>query len=364
MSRNYWSNVVTGKTWERFLENGAKVSGFRERAANVAERVRPGDYFLCYLTGISRFVGVLEVVSDSYFDETPIWEDQIFPVRFNVRAVYALDPKTAIPVSELRDRLHMFRKLATPTHWSGFFRRSPNKFRRSDGEIVVAAIKDATINPVERPYDQAKYWISPRVYESSKGLVTVPDEEEVVTDETELIRTTHEEMQWLLLKLGSDIGLDVWVARNDLGKKFNGVSFRKMPNLRQELPRQFDDATNRIIQLIDVLWLRKNTIVAAFEVEHTSSIYSGLLRMSDLISMQQNLNIKLYIVAPDERSDKVIAEVNRPTFAMLHYPLPQICKFIPYSRLKQEIERMGDNVAYLKPEFIDGLAESCELTEA
>jgi hypothetical protein len=46
--------------------------------------------------------------------------------------------------------------------------------------------------------------------------------------------------------------------------------------------------------------------------------FSGLLRMSDLITMQPNINIPLYIVAPNERRNKVIVEVNRPTFAMMH----------------------------------------------
>jgi len=52
------------------------------------------------------------------------------------------------------------------------------------------------------------------------------------------------------------------------------------------MPRQFDDATNRTIELIDVLWLESDAIIAAFEVEHTTTIYSGLLRMSNLVSMQ------------------------------------------------------------------------------
>lgn len=230
----------------------------------------------------------------------------------------------------------------------------------------MGAIKDATLSPTEREFDERKYWRRPKVYESTVGEVTVPGEEEISAagSGSETTRTTHEEMQWLLLKLGSDIGLDVWVARNDRNKQYSGVSFSSIPNLRKELPRQFDEATNRTIELIDVLWLQKDAIIAVFEVEHTSSVYSGLLRMSDLISMQPNLKINLYIVAPDDRSDKVIAEVNRPTFARLNPPLPKICRFIPYSQLMKEIEQIGYRVRYIKPQFIDGIAESCELDEA
>ena len=60
--------------------------------------------------------------------------------------------------------------------------------------------------------------------------------------------------------------------------------------------------------MIDVLWLQGEAIVAAFEVEHTTTIYSGLLRMADLVSMQPNLKLDLFIVAPDERREKVLHE--------------------------------------------------------
>lgn len=85
------------------------------------------------------------------------------------------------------------------------------------------------------------------------------------------------------------------------------------------MPLPFDAATNKIIENIDVLWLQGSAFQAAFEIE--STIYSGLLRMSDLLSMQPNLNIPLFLVAPDERRDKVISEVNRATFSRLQPPL-------------------------------------------
>lgn len=368
MNRNYWLDLFTGKTWEEFHKSGASVSGFKERRRNIAKKIHPGDYLICYLTGISRFIGVLEVLSESYVDaETRIWQDQLFPIRFKVKVQYALNAKTAIPVQELKDRLSMFTEARTPRAWSGFFRGSPVQFDPKDAEVIIDAIRGATATPIERAFDERKYWRRPKVYESTNvGEVTVPDEEEIASEEHEVqvIETTHEEMQWLLLKLGSDMGLDVWVARNDRNKQFNGVLFNTIPKLLKELPRQFDEATNRTIELIDVLWLQKDAIIAAFEVEHTSSIYSGLLRMSDLISMQPNLKINLYIVAPDGRSDRVIAEVNRPTFARLSPSLPKICKFIPYSQLKKEIEQIGYRVQYIKPQFIDGFAESCEPDEA
>ncbi len=48
--------------------------------------------------------------------------------------------------------------------------------------------------------------------------------------------------------------------------------------------------------------------------------------MSDLVAMQPNLNIPLYLVAPDERREKVISEVIVHLFPLLDPPLSQICR--------------------------------------
>jgi hypothetical protein len=111
--------------------------------------------------------------------------------------------------------------------------------------------------------------------------------------------------------------------------------------------------------MIDVLWLRGSAIVAAFEIESTTSIYSGLLRMSDLISMQPNLAMPLYIVAPDDRREKVKEEINRPTFSKLPTPLSDLCRYIPFSALRTNIHKAGPLVKYLNPQFLEDFAEVC-----
>ena len=168
---------------------------------------------------------------------------------------------------------------------------------------------------------------------------------------------THDEIQWKLLSLGSEMKLDLWVASNDRNKSFQGNVFSEIPRLRSHLPVQFDQRTQRIVELIDVLWLQGNSIIAAFEIEHTTSVFSGLLRMSDLIALQPNLNINLFIVAPDVRREKVKSEINRPTFAKLN--LPKRCRYIAYSRLTQKIDQAtrGGFLRHLSPSILNELAE-------
>lgn len=366
-SRNYWLDLFTAETWREFLEAGAQVSGFRQSRWKTVLKMRPGDYLLCYLTGVSRWIGLLEVTSQPFHDATPIWKSNEFPSRLKVKPIVTLKPETGVPVLDMKDRLSVFRNLKNPRLWSGAFRGSPVKWSVADGQAVTDALNQAQSNPVSRPVDLAKLENRPVAVESKIGPVTVPDSS--VTDESSAYQeapteaTAHTEIQWLLLKLGNDMGLDVWVARNDKNREWNGNRFSSLPKLRTELPVQFDPATMSTIQLIDVLWLRHNTIVAAFEIESTTSIHSGLLRMSDLISMQPNLNIPLYLVAPDERRNKVIAEVNRPTFKRLNPSMTDICRFVPFSALRSRIKEISNLAKYLKPEFLDEVSESCEAAE-
>jgi hypothetical protein len=257
--------------------------------------------------------------------------------------------------------------MKSPHSWTGSFRGSPIEIRPADADIIIGALEDAQANPVYREYDQRKLERKVRGYETKSRTVSIPEDDDA-TEETHESETgaTHEEIQWLLLKLGEEMGLDLWIARNDKNKSFANNNFQSLSKLRETLPMQFDDATNRTIELIDVLWLKGNQILAAFEIEHTSAIYSGLLRMADLITMQPNINIPLFIVAPDERREKVQKEINRPVFSTaLNQPLPEICRYISYSALQEKIQqaRAGGFLRYLRPEFLDEIAEDVTIDD-
>lgn len=364
--RNYWLNLFTGVTWSEFKKAGGETSGFRESRWKSVQKMKPGDYLLCYLTGVSRFIGILEVTSEAFQDNSSIWKDEDLPSRVNVKIVVELTPETAIPVLELRDKLSFFENLTSPHAWTGQFRGSPTKWKPSDGEAVTEALHEAKKHPIARPFDKRKLKYRPKAIKAKVGSVTIPEtkEEVLIPQPTEKEPSDHLEIQYLLLKLGSDMGFRVWVARNDRGREYKGDRLADVKRLKKELPLQFDDATNKTIELIDVLWLQGNTIISAFEIESTSSIYSGLLRMADLIAMQPNLNIPLYIVAPDDRRKKVMTEVNRPTFSRLSPPLSEVCSYISFSALRENIQKVSSIIRYVKPEFLEDFSESCVLEDA
>ncbi len=372
----YWLDLFTGTTWDEFRRAGANLTGFRERQRKRSENVKPGDILLCYLTGVMRWVGALEVVGPSN-DQREIWTDD-FPVRFDVQPLIILDPEFGVPMESLQGKVTFFADESDRGKFKGLVRGSPNRFRSDeDGLCLMALLKAAHEEPTARPVDAKKLARKPffRV-EQKKGkhtistVVSVPepdDAEELIAASEENASTDavslHTQIQHQLLTLGSDMGFDVWVARNDRSRLCEGQQLGQLPRIISELPTQFNEATNRTIELIDVLWLKGNSIVAAFEVECTTAVYSGLLRMSDLLALQPNLEIKLYLVAPNQRRDKVEKEILRPTFQFREKPLHQVCGFLSFSNFVEKVEgaRKLGLITALKPDFLEQTAEYFEV---
>ena len=72
LPRNYWLDLFVDSTWQKFSDAGGLVSGFRESRRKTVGQIRTGDYLRCYLTGVQRFIGILEVVLPAHEDSTPI----------------------------------------------------------------------------------------------------------------------------------------------------------------------------------------------------------------------------------------------------------------------------------------------------
>lgn len=123
----------------------------------------------------------------------------------------------------------------------------------------------------------------------------------------------HTEMQYHLLKIGDSLGYDVISASNDRsrcheGNNFSFISLPKFPNIG------IDRETNTTIALIDVIWFKKGTnkIVGAFEVEKSTSIYSGILRLTDLYFSFPEDPSSLFLIIPDKREKELVMQLSRP----------------------------------------------------
>lgn len=151
---------------------------------------------------------------------------------------------------------------------------------------------------------------------------------------------THTEIQAWLRDLGRALGFDVWVAANDRNRGYG--TGRLGDGCLDRLPSAIEQAPGaEAIRLIDVLWLERDNakVAGAFEVEHTTSIYSGIVRLLDL-ALGGDLHSPngLFLVAPDDREPEVRTQLARPAFSRVG---DLKVRFLPYGELKANREVMA-----------------------
>jgi len=337
----YYTDLFTVETYKAFLSSDKTVSGFRESQRTMAKRIKPGDKMLAYLTRLSRWAGVLEVVEGPYEDSTPIFysADDPFIIRFKVNARIALPLEHAFPIQDARVFDHLsFTRGRREQYWLGPLRRSLQHIPDEDGLLLEGLLNPQTVTPEVFPIDADELEeMEPQRVRRADGDVRVVVPKDVQPPDGGDTKAERESirMQAELAKLGEAMGCRIWLPRNDRA----AVLTHWRPHdsiLIDSLPLNYDETTIKTIEQIDVIWLKGRAIQRAFEVEHSTAVYSGLLRMADLLALQPNMNIALHIVAPGERREKVLAEIRRPVFSLLeHQPLAKKCSFISYEDLTE-----------------------------
>lgn len=164
--------------------------------------------------------------------------------------------------------------------------------------------------------------------EERKKLETVRRRRHLAVEDDLAQNQVHTQMQYLLSRVGTSLGYDAVVAVNDRSRYFNGIQLSQLclpclPTL------DLEPEVCSTIGLIDVLWLEKGTnrIIGAFEVEKSTSIYSGILRLSDLALALPDHQTRLCLVVPDGREREVVAQLKRPSFIATGRPQPSYLLF-------------------------------------
>ena len=342
----YFIDLFSPETYQGFARSSRDVSGFRMRQKNVAERVKRGDVFVCYLTRLSRWFGLLEVIEGPFIDSTPrfLAESDPFVVRFRVRPLVWLDIEMGIPIHDdaIWRGLSFTRGLEKGSLlWTGKVRGSLVRLDDGDGAFLAKKLTVQGTGGETYPLtEQDARKLATHTVNRPDKVVTVSVPEDVGTVETaefapEVESRESTRIQALIANIGARMGMSIWIPRSDRGGVLKEWK-NEGDQLLERLPLNYDDTTLRTIEQIDVLWLRGRSIIRAFEVEHTTSVYSGILRMADLLALQPNMAIKLHIVAPDARREKVFQEIRRPVFSLLEKgPLAESCTYLSYDNLRE-----------------------------
>ena len=96
------------------------------------------------------------------------------------------------------------------------------------------------------------------------------------------------------------------------------------------------------MRLIDVLWTKGDDVVAAFEVEHSTSIYSGIVQLLDLslgAPAPAAVARELFIVAPN-REAEVRAQLQRAPRSVGRGP----ARPVRTGELRESMARFGEGL--------------------
>jgi hypothetical protein len=138
---------------------------------------------------------------------------------------------------------------------------------------------------------------------------------------------SHSQVQTLLGAIGCAKGFDIWVPQNNRASLDWTIARRF--DCCAKIPLDFDDVED-VAQEIDVMWVERgsNQPRSLFEVEHSTPIYSGLLRFNDIHLTGRNSKMRFSIVANDARRSVFARQLNRPTFRTSG--LSDLCTFFEY----------------------------------
>jgi len=153
---------------------------------------------------------------------------------------------------------------------------------------------------------------------------------------------SHSQVQSLIAAIGSRTGHCIWAPMHD--RSGMDASLFCISDMVERLP-EFTANVLRVLQQVDLIWIdrRRNVIAGAFEVEHSTPIYSGLLRLNDV-----HIDFKLpraAVVAQEERRSVFFNQVNRRTFQASG--LSEVCVFYEYTDIYEWFVRLFGTHPYL-----------------
>ena len=359
MSKKYFRSTYSPWTYELALTNQNTKCGIPKRYLNLAKEVKIGDIFINYIIGISRFVGLYEISSKAHISEENLYyQNDPYPLQFDIKNFILLPLEHTVPIFEsaIWDSLSITKGLERSNKkWSGSFMGSFARLKDIDGQLLENILLQQQSNPVAYPLSKTedvkyKWHISKQPFDKNCHSVDEKDDnetEEIPIEETkEKTYYKSSEIQALISNIGFMLGFHIWLPPHDRNT-IKTLSTVPETSFLEEMPYDISSVAKQI----DVLWVDGRSIIRAFEVEDTTSIYSGILRMSDLVEENPNIRTSLHIVAPLERKEKVFKELSRPTFIKLQ----SLCSYISYETIEQLSK--NEDLEYLKESIIDKYSE-------
>lgn len=139
---NYILFVTNEANFKIFTEKG--ILGFKERRKNYALKTHPGDRLVCYVAGIGKLGGIVQIESEMFENPEKIFTmktpGELYPWRFKVSTVVTLPEEQWVPIENFRDKLSLFKKRVGP-HWKLALQGQIHYLTSEDYKIIEKALK-------------------------------------------------------------------------------------------------------------------------------------------------------------------------------------------------------------------------------
>lgn len=212
---------------------------------------------------------------------------------------------------------------------------------------VLSKIRDSLQVAIPKPdFIDVDFFLAFVFYEV---LPKVQEEKEEVKKEEvkpqKIIINTHEGAQQALVKLGNILGFDTYIPPEDRNKTIEGKRLGELATLK-DIPQFTHPRLLDTVKHIDVIWFKEEFPVFCFEVEESTDVTKGLLRLYQI----KQLDIKPIIVGPENRKSKFLIEIEKDPF----YKIKGKYQFISYNELSRLLE-VAEEFSNLKSKLLGDL---------
>jgi hypothetical protein len=324
------------------------VWGSRESSANRAkfERMVPGDDILIIEGTTIRLLGKIAAVTVNPQLSRALWqnlrpnESQGWDLIYFIANPQEID----IPFTEFCGLVgyaedYQLRGLTLVAE-----ERLNSFYERYDDLYSVLMQRKSHKKVYELPQDH------PVVGEGASPVL-VPPHEDLDSDIPPEAVSDHVRMQWKLANLGVKASSRVWVPPADQAKIRRLYQFNEFEG---DFAAGLDTQV-KYVENIDVVWKEEFRIDAAFEIENTTSIYSGLLRFADLTLVAPNTTYPMFIVAPQGKRARLIEQLRRPSFR--RFNLERKVRYLSYEAVDAIDQFFERNKQGLNVDVIMGRSE-------
>lgn len=136
----YWVIVETPENWEFDKANKFRYFGLPEYKKNIVGKLRVGDLLVTYVTKVSCFADLREVVSTELLPLKGVrGYDSLFPFAIQTRPLIALPRDKWLKTADIKDKLEMTMHLS---NWAIVFRQSTRQLSGKDGELLKRLLEE------------------------------------------------------------------------------------------------------------------------------------------------------------------------------------------------------------------------------